>query len=87
MKYTIGAYSLDVDKPFDGIDEAVQFVKERHPELSREEIEDNLKPKVRKNGNDNGSGAGKETEESGKANSQSGKRRPEAGQNGENKPK
>lgn len=86
MKYTLGAYTMDVDKPFKSINEAVEYVQERHPELSREDVENHLKPKIMENGTDNSKGTGPEIEESGKGTAKAGKRRAEAGENGEDKP-
>lgn len=68
MKYTIGKYILDVQKPFKNIDEVLKYTKEHHPELSREEIENFIQPKIKDNGTDNSTGTGPKVEESGKGN-------------------
>ncbi|WP_294267767.1 hypothetical protein [uncultured Chryseobacterium sp.] len=87
MRYTIGAYSLDVDKPFKSVDEAVKFVQKYHPELSREEIEDHITPKIKDDGADHSSGIGKEAEESGKGNAKVSKGRADKVQHGTDKSK
>lgn len=46
MNYKVGKYNIDVQKPFKTTADAVKFIQERHPELSKEEIEMYLKRKV-----------------------------------------
>lgn len=67
MEYTIGAYTLDVEKPFKSMDAAVKFTQERHPELSREEIEGFIHPKIEDHESDRSGGVSEPVEESGKA--------------------
>jgi hypothetical protein len=86
MKYTIGAYSLDVDKPFESLAHAVKFVQEYHPELNEEEIKAYLRPKIRDHA-DNSSGTRQKIEESGEGTSKVSKGRAETVQNGKDKPK
>ena len=46
MKYTVGKYVVVPEKPFSSMQEAVQHIQERHPELARETIEEYLNPEV-----------------------------------------
>jgi hypothetical protein len=46
MNYEVGAYNFNVPKPFKTNDEAVKFITERHPELSRDEIVEHLRPQI-----------------------------------------
>jgi len=73
MKYTIGAYTLDVEKPFKSMDAAVKFTQERHPELSREEIERFIQPKIEDHEPDRSGGVSEQIKESGKSTSKSDK--------------
>lgn len=68
MKYTIGAYNLDVEKPFKNMDAAVEFTQKRYPELSREEIEGFIQPKIENHEPDRSGGILETPEESGKGN-------------------
>lgn len=74
MIYTIGAYTLNPQKPFKTMDEVVKFTQERHPELSKEVIEKYINPKItEKNEPDKSGGIHQETKESGKTTSKANK--------------
>lgn len=86
MKYTLGAYTMDTDGPFENLDAAVRFIQDRHPELSREDVENHLTPKVKDHGADNGEGVGKEAEKGGESSTGTRKRRAQASKHAEVKP-
>lgn len=72
--YTIGTYTLDPGKPFKTMDAAVKFTQERYPELSREEIERFINPKIKEDGTDRPADVHSEPETSGKATAKADKR-------------
>lgn len=50
MKYNIGKYVVVPPKPFTSMDEAVQYIQERFPELGRQSIEKHLTNLVKEDG-------------------------------------
>lgn len=72
--YTIGTYTLDPGKPFKTMDAAVKFTQERYPELSREEIERFITPKIKEDGEDKSDKADGQHEAAGKSPSKTDKR-------------
>ena len=51
MKYEVGKYVIVPEKPFSSMENAVQYIQGKYPELDRITIEQYLTPKV-KYGND-----------------------------------
>ncbi|MGH1520534.1 hypothetical protein [Chryseobacterium sp. JK1] len=51
-KYYVGAYVIVPEKPFTSMDKAVDYIQARHPELSRETIEERIDPKIKLDGTD-----------------------------------
>ncbi|MGU3377472.1 hypothetical protein [Chryseobacterium sp. M5A1_1a] len=50
MKYSIGKYVVVPPKPFISMEEAVQYIQERFPELGRQSIEKHLTHLVKEDG-------------------------------------
>jgi len=86
MKYTLGAYTMDTDGPFKNLDAAVKFIQKRHPELTREDAENHLTPKVKDHGTDNSEGTGETAEKGGESSSGTRKGRAEAVEHAEVEP-
>lgn len=50
-QYTVGKYKIVPPKPFQSIDEAVEYIQQTYPELDRQTIEKFLTPKITNDGN------------------------------------
>lgn len=50
MKYNVGNYVFVPEKPFSSMEEAVQYIQEKRPELDKETIYKHLTPRVKTDG-------------------------------------
>ncbi|MGU3377624.1 hypothetical protein [Chryseobacterium sp. M5A1_1a] len=50
--YKVGKYTIVPEKPFSSMEDAVQHIQKRHPELDHDTIERYLSPKIIENGKD-----------------------------------
>ncbi|MFP7656082.1 hypothetical protein [Chryseobacterium proteolyticum] len=50
--YTVRRYTIVPPKPFKTLDQAVQYIQEKYPELDKETIEKYINPSIKENGTD-----------------------------------
>lgn len=85
MNYSVGNYKYSIPKPFKNLNEAVSYIQNVHPELTKEVIERMITPKIKEDGNDKSSGVPQETAESRKGTSKTNKGGSEQAGNPESK--
>jgi hypothetical protein len=64
MKYTLGKYTFDPEKPFKSYDDAIAWIHQRHPEVSGDSIRKRLIPKIKEDESIESGGSGEELGES-----------------------